>query len=451
MRIGRTLPPAAAPIYIRDIVSGLKGLFRGHRELNRFEVELKAYFDVKHCFLVSSGKAALTLILQALKDLYPNRDEVLIPAFTCYSVPSAIVRAGLKVKLCDIDPDTLDFDYTQLSKILSQALSRRDARPQSSVKQQAARNQQPVTSNRLLAIIPAHLFGLPADIQRLREMVEDPQVVIIEDAAQTMGAEWKGKKLGTLGDIGFFSLGRGKALSAVEGGIILTDHGGISDRIRHQIDEVQEYKILEIITLIIKGLALTVFQHPTLFCLPKSLPFLKIGDTIYDPHFKIRKMSAFQAGLTNGWQQKVEKFKKIRRKNAKHWASLLEEKPIRDYFFEKATVQKTHRTPITQATRLPDLLRFPVTIDDDGLRTRVLRKSDQMGLGVIFTYPDSINRIPELKQNYAEQDFPVAKELAVSLITLPAHPFVSEKDKAQISALVSEMANQESSVKQEPK
>jgi len=74
-----------------------------------------------------------------------------------------------------------------------------------------------------------------------------------------------------------------------------------------------------------------------------------------------------------------------------------------------------------------------------------------MGLGVIFTYPDSINRIPELKQNYAEQDFPVAKELAVSLITLPAHPFVSEKDKAQISALVSEMANQESSVKQEPK
>ena len=74
---------------------------------------------MKHCFLVSSGKAALTLILQALKELHPERNEVLIPAFTCYSVPSSIVRAGLKVKLCDISPDTLDFDYNQLEKILN--------------------------------------------------------------------------------------------------------------------------------------------------------------------------------------------------------------------------------------------------------------------------------------------------------------------------------------------
>jgi len=121
MRIGRTLPPAASPIYPRDILSGIKGVFRGKRELNRFQSELKEYFGVKHCFLVSSGKAALTLILKALHKIHPDRDEVLIPAFTCYSVPSAIVRAGLKVRLCDISPDTLDFDFNQLDKILAQS------------------------------------------------------------------------------------------------------------------------------------------------------------------------------------------------------------------------------------------------------------------------------------------------------------------------------------------
>lgn len=119
MRIGRTLPPAAAPIYPKEIISGLKGLLRGRLELKRFESELRKYFGVKYCFFVSSGRAALTLILQALKDLHPDRDEVLIPAYTCYTVPSAIVRAGLKVKLCDIDPKTLDFDFDELAKILN--------------------------------------------------------------------------------------------------------------------------------------------------------------------------------------------------------------------------------------------------------------------------------------------------------------------------------------------
>ena len=120
MRLKRTLPPAASPIYPKDIISGLKGLVRGQRELERFKEEIRDYFGTKHCFLLSSGKAALTLILRALKDMHPHRDEVLIPAFTCYSVPSAIVRAGLKVRLCDINPDTLDFDFDQLSKILNQ-------------------------------------------------------------------------------------------------------------------------------------------------------------------------------------------------------------------------------------------------------------------------------------------------------------------------------------------
>src|SRR6056297_3542573 len=118
MRIGRTLPPAASPIGWHSLVCGLAGLLSGGAAKERFRDELRGYFAVRHCVMVSSGKAALTLILKSLHQLYPDRDEVLIPAYTCYSVPSAIVRAGLKVRLCDLAPDKLDFNHEQLRPLL---------------------------------------------------------------------------------------------------------------------------------------------------------------------------------------------------------------------------------------------------------------------------------------------------------------------------------------------
>jgi perosamine synthetase len=228
MRIGRTAPPAAAPISLRDILSGIFGVHRGQQEIDRLRAELKSYFGVKHCFVVSSGRAALTLILKAIKKLNPVKDQVVIPAYTCFSVPSAIIRAGLKVQLCDMDPETLDFDYTQLSKLL---LSPDKLNEPAKLNKLNKPKQLYEPNNSFLAIIPAHLFGIPSDINRLRSLLGDTKTMIIEDAAQAMGGKWKGKKLGTLGDVGFFSLGRGKALSTVEGGIILTNREDIAHQI----------------------------------------------------------------------------------------------------------------------------------------------------------------------------------------------------------------------------
>src|SRR5262245_1396512 len=198
MRVGRTLPPAAAPIGLRQIVSGFRSILLGRKALDRFRSELKEYFGVKYCFLVCSGRAAFTLILLALEELSPGRKDVIIPAFTCYSVPSSVVRARLKMRLCDLYPDGLDFDFAQLSSM----------EPDTRV---------------LLAVVPTHRFGAPSDVPRSRRLFRDPGVTIVEDAAQAMGESWKGRKLGTFGDVGFFSLGRGKAFSTVEGGVILTD------------------------------------------------------------------------------------------------------------------------------------------------------------------------------------------------------------------------------------
>src|SRR5687767_9164577 len=103
MRIGRTLPPAAAPFSWRDLGYGAAALFTPRRSVQRLEEEIRAHFAVRDVFLVSSGTAALTLTLMALKSLSP-RTEVVIPAYTCFSVPAAVLKAGLRPVPCDIDP-----------------------------------------------------------------------------------------------------------------------------------------------------------------------------------------------------------------------------------------------------------------------------------------------------------------------------------------------------------
>lgn len=408
MPVIRTLPPAAAPIYCRDILAGMLGLVRGQRELNRFELEIKKYFGAKHCFLVSSGKAALTLILEALKDIHPCRNQVLIPAFICYSVPSAIVRAGLKVRLCDIGPKTLDFDFGRLSKILSQYLP--------------SGTDEAAGSNRLLAVISAHLFGLPADVDHVRELAKCQDAVIVEDAAQAMGTERRGRKSGMLGDVSFFSLGRGKALSAMEGGIILTDRQDIAGRMAARLADVPDYNVFELIRLVVNVILLSLFMHPSLFWFPKLFPFLRIGDTIYDPGFKIRKMSSFQAGLARGWQDKLKKFKKIREINSRLWSTLIKNSKDYDLLSKMDS----------------NFIRFPVKVHNASVRNNILMESKRNGLGIMPTYPDSIDGIQELRDDFKGMEFPVAKEYCNRLITLPVHPYVTENDRRRIAALISQ-------------
>jgi dTDP-4-amino-4,6-dideoxygalactose transaminase len=448
MRIGRTLPPAAAPIYPRDILSGIRRLVNGHRELIRFETELKHYFEVKYCFLVSSGKAALSFILQTLRDIEPERDEVLIPAFTCYSVPSAIVRAGLKVKLCDTNPNTLDFDYDQLSSLLSQASPAKSSLEPNKPNQLKERNKlnkpkQPnKPASRLLGIIPTHLFGIPSDIVKIRKLILDPKVTVVEDAAQTMGIEWEGKKLGTFGDIGFFSLGRGKAFSAVEGGVILTNRYDIAAKLAARIESAPRYNTLEMLALFFKAISLCLFVHPSLYWLPRAIPFLKLGQTMYDPHFRMQRMTAFQAGLAKTWQRKLKEFRQIRAENSRQWSIITQSAQLRNYCSGSLSSNPINMSNTTNSTN-SNFIRFPVKVDDRGLRERILRISDQMGLGVMPTYPNSIDRIPEMRNYIRGQRFPKAKQLADNLITLPTHSFVTQKDKRQIAALISRITHNE--------
>jgi len=430
MRIGRTLPPAATPVRIRDIVGGIRGVLHGQKELDRFQAELEEHFVVKHCFLVSSGKAALTLILLALKDLIPSRDEVLIPAFTCFSVASSIIRAGLKIRLCDLQPDGLDFDFAQLAAILSEASSSREADTflyggitDSMDGAPGVATRSGGSINRLLAVVPTHLFGLPADVPRLRTLVREPGITVVEDAAQAMGETCEGRKLGTLGDVSFFSLGRGKAFSTVEGGIILTNRDDIAGKLKRFAACLPSYGSWELVNLLLKAVAVALFLHPLLFWVPRSVPFLKLGETLFEPDFPILRMSSFQAGLARNWLARLQKLRDARKEKVKRWIAVLEAQGIHGLQF-----------PDRQGV---GLIRFPVRVSDVEKRESLLRESARRGVGVMPVYPDSIARLPELRGLLDGERFPVAESCARELVTLPTHDYLTQKDITEVGRLLS--------------
>lgn len=394
-------------------MNGLLGLMRPEKEIARFQNELKEYFGVKHCFLVSSGKAALKLILHGLHDLHPDRRAVLIPAFCCYSVPSAIVSAGLDIRLCDVNPGTMDFNFGLLEKAVSETAAYSVPPP--------AGTGRPGES-RLLAILPAHLFGLVADVEFARRQVADPEVTVIEDAAQVMGAEATGRKLGTIGDVGFFSLGRGKALSTVEGGVIVTNNEDIAGSITRRMDNVSTESGFEVLRKLLMAIALSVFQRPTLFWIPKSMPFLRIGETIFDPDFQVRQLSGFQAGLAKGWQDRLAGFTKARRKAADLW----------DMIQLPPAIGRFH----SQNGARPDFIRYPIKVGEPALWCKLLKISQAKGLGVMLTYPRPIHRITQLKNNFVGQDFGAAERLSQELLTLPVHPLLSNCDRQRIEAFI---------------
>lgn len=372
-----------------------------HQNNINFEKELKNHFGVKHCFLTSSGKASLVLILKALKEIYPDRNEVLIPAFTCFSVPAAIKKCGLTIRLCDLSFESLDFDKKKLKEILSVEKKRK----------------------KILCIVATHLYGCPADVPSIKD-IAGQDIPIVEDAAQAMGEALGKEKVGTIGDIGFFSLGRGKALSTMEGGVIITSRSDLGIKIGALVETLPGYSPFSAAIFAMKTFLANVLIHPLLFWLPKSLPFLKLGETIYDTNFKVKKISAFQRKLAKHWQIRLKTHRNARISNIRLGLSLIEFK----------------YRPLCTCGLDVGLIRLPFLALTNDERNKLLEISEQNGLGIMPGYPTPISEIPEIADEFSKQQFLNAKDLSNRLFSIPIHQFVSNNDIKRISTVFDDMA-----------
>jgi dTDP-4-amino-4,6-dideoxygalactose transaminase len=164
-------------------------------EVAGFEEDFAAYLNVKHAVGVNSGTSALHLALLAA-GIKPG-DEVITTPFTFVATVAAILYVGARPVFVDIEPRSYTID--------------------------ANRIEQAITA-RTKAIMPVHLYGHPADMDPILEIARRRGLLVIEDAAQAHGAEYKGKRLGGLGDLGCFSFYPGKNLGAYgEGGAAVTN------------------------------------------------------------------------------------------------------------------------------------------------------------------------------------------------------------------------------------
>jgi dTDP-4-amino-4,6-dideoxygalactose transaminase len=368
----------------------LIGVISPDQAIERFEREIKEYFGVRYVFPVSSGKAALTLILEALQSLCPRR-EVIIPSYTCYSVPSAVMKAGLNLSLCDIDPKTFDLDLQKLEGTITEET---------------------------LCVIPSHLFGIPSAMDEITRLARRNGAYVLEDAAQAMGGTDGRKKLGTIGDVGFFSFGRGKNVTCGSGGLIVTNSQSIAGAIAVRYANLPVPGILEMWKDFLEAALMTMFIHPQAYWFPAGLPFLKLGETVYYKDFPIKKLSGMKAGLLRQWQMRLDQ------SNGKRVAVSSE-------------LSRHIRCPGAVKSEVP-YLRFPLLVQSREIRDRLLIRSSEGGLGVGRMYPTSINEVPEIRSAFKDQCFPGASEVAERLLTLPTHPLVDEKDTEAVIALVKE-------------
>jgi perosamine synthetase len=394
-----SIPPVGSKIYLSDVFKSLMGSLTNPHVMDDFKEAIQKYFGVKHCLLINSGRAALTAILMALKEK-DDRDEVIIPSYTCFSVPAAIVRAGLKIDLCDIELETLDFNYGQLNEIISE---------------------------KTLAIVPCHLFGLVGDMNRVMEIAKRKKVLVIEDAAQAMGAKLNGKYVGTIGDVGFFSLGRGKPMTTMGGGVILTNNDQLKDKISSEIGILTQHSTLitQHFKFLLESLVYSIFINPRLYWIPEMFPLLHLGETIYDPEFSIGPFTKIQA------QQGLVALKRLKGENA------LRYEKGRNYL-KKLSQRNGMFSPKPIDASSPIYLRYPIFLKDKDQRDMTYQNIKLQGLGGHFMYPSSIGDIDEISVHFnRKSNQEIGRQVAERLLTLPTHAFLREKDIKKVEKLLS--------------
>jgi perosamine synthetase len=395
----RFVPPAGSPVAIEDvfeaawIASGTAAApVPGCLE------EIAAYLGVKHIEAVGSGRAGLVLIVRALQRLKPGRDIVAVPAYTCFSVVASLVRAGVKVLPVEVDPSTLDFNFADLNA---------------------------VSPDRLLAVVTSNLFGLVNDVPEARRIAAAKGAFLVDDAAQAFGATRNGVHAGTMGDVGFYSLGRGKALCTGEGGLLVTDSADIAAALAEETSALRKASLGENASVFVKMVATSLLLAPRLFWIPNLLPFLKLGVTEFDPHFEMRRASRVSLALLSQLSRGLPALNRGRAVKAQALAELF-------------TGKKSFSLPVVSADTQPVYTRFPVLACDHATRDRAVRELRHAGIGATAFYPSAVCDIPELAPHMAIEGFHKlgAEQIAARLLTLPTHSYIKDSDLQRIGAIL---------------
>ena len=390
--------PAGTPVTLADIA---RGALAAPRDADvAVQAAMRRISGQPHAWTISSGRAAMTLILRAMAAARSDasKDEVIVPAYTCYSVPAAIERAGLRPRLCDIDPATLGMDVD--------ALDRCDF-------------------SRVLAVVSANLYGLPNELHGIDAVCRRRGVYLLDDAAQALGSSLGDRAVGSFGAAGLYSFDKGKVISTIQGGAVVCGDAEVARQLERLTGEMPAAAAAESLGNGLKLVVYSIFLRPALYGLIHRLPFTGLGYTRYEPRYPIARLARWQAGVATRLLARLPQLQADRLRMAGAYQSTLEGIPGIDL------VQ-----PVPGSR--PAFVRYPLRLRRPELRERALRALGRAGIGATASYPSSLADVPQVAARLpaSGQAFPGAREVASTIMTLPTHaycgPAVAERVRREL-------------------
>jgi len=317
--------------------------------VEKFEKNFAKYCGRKHAASICSGTAALHLALLALG--IKKGDEIIVPNFAFIAVANAVLYVGATPVLVDSEIDTWNVDAQKIEEKINYKTK---------------------------AIIVVHTYGNPCDIDALTNIAKKHNLFIIEDAAEAHGAEYKNKKCGSFGDVSCFSFYGNKTITTGEGGMCLTDNDDLYQKILVLRDHGME-----------KG--------------------KKYWHEVVGYNYRLTNL---QAALGCAQLEKIEKFIKIKRKNAELYKKFLKDVPWIILPIEKPNTINTY-------------WMFSVLVKDKS-RDLILRKLKDNGVdGRIFFYPAC--DMPPYKK-FKSGGLDVSRKIAYSGLNLPSSTKITAEE-----------------------
>jgi dTDP-4-amino-4,6-dideoxygalactose transaminase len=327
-------------------------------EVAAFEEEVARYCGASHGVGCGSGTEALSLALHAL-EIGPG-DEVILPTFTFFATAGCVARTGAKPVFVDIDPLTYNLD---------------------------PRHVEAAITPRTRAIIPVHLFGQCADMERLWPIAERHCLPIIEDAAQAMGSEYQGKQAGSLGAIGCFSFYPTKNLGAYgDAGMAVTSDPAWAERMN---------------VLRVHGMKPRYYH--------KYLGWNA-------------RLDAIQACMLRVKMPHLETYIARRQEAAKRYDGLIDQHGVGSLLSK----------PVRMPGRRHTFNQYVVRVED-GRRDALAAHLKKSGIGYEVYYPMPLHTQECLGfLGHREGDFPVAEAACKSVLALPMFPEISEEQQDRV-------------------
>jgi len=403
MSIFKEIPPTAGfPLRWKDLLSIIDKKSRQ----GSLEEDFRNYLGVPYAKVTYSGTAAFYLILESLKNL-SSKKTVVISAYICPLVPLAIKRAGLKVEVCDINREDFNFDIRRLEELC-------------------------LKNNDILAIVAVHLAGIPVGFEPIKQIADRRGITVIEDCAQALGAAYKGKKVGTLGDFSFFSLCRGKGLTIYEGGVIAVNNKDNFKELDNALRRLVKDDFLSESLKIFELFGYWMFYRPQLFWFAFGLPQLfwdlrkdkvrAAGDYFTD-NFATHKVSKIRKsiGHVNFWRLDGE-IAGQREKAFDYIRGLEDVRGIR---------------LITEPEGSEAIYPCLTLLFDDPLKRKKAQKVfSGSGLGVSQIYESAITDYAYLKGIIGDSHCPNARSLAEREITLTTSTFLKKQDLNSVVGMI---------------